>query len=219
MSLTKRGVRENYLKGVNNLAGREIVNDEMRAIVNGVDLSNVPLETDLADIYYSFTRGLIDGMSSEKCKLPNSMKEGFAEAVSQRVWENSMPGFRNGRHYTNPHWVQHQISDILVDTMGAEAASTCVLKSPDLMGRFLESVPYKGETLLSYLDGHIDLAVREFRRISSGDLGHSFEVLNCCEAICDCRDKLQLPSESLKRSKGKTKEIRPLEGIDHEECL
>lgn len=206
MSLRRERVIENYSRGLNDFIGNEVeITDEMRDIINGVDFSDLPITADLSDAYYSITRDLIEGMSTDDCKLSTNMRNGLAEAVAQRIWKRNLPGIENGRSFFNPNWVPYQISDILVDAIGSEVGSACTLKAPDLMGDLLHSIPYKDTSLMGYLNVHVDKAVTQFRSITSNNLGHSSEVINCCEAICDCRDKLQLPKEIARRNKDKGK--------------
>ncbi len=219
MIFRKEEVLGSYSRGLENFIGSEVsITDDMKRIINGVDLSELSVTADFTDISYLITRDLIEGMSTENCRFSKAMRDGLAEAVSQRMLEHNLPGFTSGRNLSTPQLVQYKISDILVDAIGSDVAPACILKAPDLTGELLHSIPYKGTTLMSYLNDRMDVAIAQSRGISSRNLGRSSAVVDCCEAICDCREKLQVPKESLNRSRGKTKEKRS-EGIDHEECL
>ena len=76
------------------------------------------------------------------------------------------------------------------------------LKDPDLLGKLLFSIEYKDTNLLDYLNRHLRKACQFGLNPRFHDVEHSFDLLNCCEAIIDCSSELKLPS----RQKNKVKE-------------
>lgn len=219
MNLTKENVRTSYLRGVNQVLGKGMVTPKMERIVHNVPLDN---NMDYSKMYYSLTRGLIDGMSSFRCNLSEDLKCGFAESIALKVWQSGdfssrslySEGF-NDRSIYNEHWVEYLVGDYLVSTIGVQESSICMLKSPDLMGRLLSSISYDGGSLLTYLNVQIPKAKAEFSDSQKNILDIDSETIECCSVISDCAEQLQLPAKRLKKQKVLSR-IRKFVGKDNE---
>lgn len=223
MNLTKDNVRTSYLKGVNNLVGKGIVTQKMEYLIHRVKLTD---RMSPSDMYYSLTKGLIDGMSSAKCNLSDELKRGFAEDLAVRTWEAS--GFpetidfytskkveSNEHKLYNSNWIPYIVSGCLIDTIGERESAICMLKSPDLMGQLLAGIPYGNSTLLQYLNSTIPSAIEEFHGNRVSYLNPESKTVDCCMAISDCASQLSLPAERLKKQKVLSK-IRKFMGKENE---
>ncbi len=219
MNLTKENVRTNYLIGVRQLLGKGMVTPKMERIVESVPLDS---EMEFSEMYYSLTRGLIDGMSSFRCNLSEELKCGFAESIALKVWQKGdfssrtlySDGF-NERSIYNEHWIQYLVGDFLVSTIGVQESSICMLKNPDLMGQLLRGTAYDGSNLLYYLNSQIPKAMSEFSSTKKNFLDTDSETIECCVAISDCAEQLQLPASRLKKQKVLSR-IRKFVGKDNE---
>ena len=219
MNLTKENVRTNYLRGVNELLGKGMVTPKMERIVESVPLDS---EMEFSEMYYSLTRGLIDGMSSFRCNLSEDLKCGFAESIALRIWQSGdfsskklySDGF-NERSVYNEHWIEYLVGDFLVSTIGVQESSICMLKNPDLMGQLLQRTTYDGDSLLSYLNKQIPEAKREFGDAKKNFLDTDSQTIECCLAISECAEQLQIPRQRLKKQKVLSK-IRKFVGKDNE---
>ncbi|MBQ8132197.1 MAG: hypothetical protein IJ193_06875 [Bacilli bacterium] len=205
MNLTKDNVRTSYLKGVNNLVGKGIVTPKMERIIRSHPIDE---NGDYALMYYSLTRGLIDGMSSIRSNLSEDLRDGFAESLALRIWQQGnhssndlySDGF-NERKIYNDHWIPYLIGDFLVSTIGEQESAICMLKSPNLMGQLLQSACYDNSNLLRYLEKQIPIAKAEFDKGNKNFLDTDSQTIECCMAIADCADQLQLPAKRLKKQK------------------
>lgn len=219
MNLTEENVRTSYLRGVNQVLGKGMVTPKMERIVHDIQLEK---DADYSKMYYSLTRGLIDGMSSFRCNLSEDLKCGFAESIALKIWQSGdfssrslySDGF-NERSVYNEHMIEYLIGDYLVNTIGVQESSICMLKNPDLMGKLLGGVAYDGGSLLSYLNRQITKAKTEFSDCKKNFLDTDSETIECCLAISDCADQLRLPAERLKKQKVLSK-LRKFVGKDNE---
>lgn len=199
MSLNQNSVRGNYLLGVSNLIDERLVDEDF---VNTVRSINIPTECNLADAYFYITFDLIRKRESKGNLLSAPLKVGLAESISQKLWLTNIDSIGNSRDQNNDNWVQRQVADLLSGTIGDEELTTIALKHPDLLGELLFSIDYKDTNLLDYLNRHLRKACQFGLNPRFQDVEHSFDLLNCCEAIIDCSSELKLPS----RQKNKVKE-------------
>ena len=198
-------VRGNYLRGVNNLVGKGIVTGKMK---NFVLYASTDKARSVPEAYYLLTRELIERMSSNECKLSDNVRRALSEAISIKLWEDFSSYYIQSGSMMDENYVQRYAGEILMNNMGVRETAIISLKSPDLLGNFFDSIPYKGETFLSYFSRELDAADKQQKIAGKYDgIGNFDHMLNCVEAICDCHDKLQLPKERLEKKKGKMKII------------
>lgn len=210
MIYTQEDVRKDYLKGISNLIGEKFVDRKMKDYIENFDLD---FKLDPSDAYFLMTRGLIEQRSTKK--LSDFLKDGLSEDIAIRISNRDGTISENVRKIYNPHWIEYHVSRVLVDVMGERPATICALKKPNLLSTLLTSIPYQGENLHSYLDKQLSKANLEFGSVV--DLGRSVEAVNCCEAISDCSEKLQLPKKRLERGKILKKFGRKHEGKGNEQ--
>lgn len=209
---TKEEIRKNYIEGTSNAAGKNLISGKLRKTFDNIDLSKASFPP---NIYYHITRQLIEEASTEKCKLSDEFKNGLAESLAIRIWNNSNQLHTNDRELSNPNWAEYHVGDMLVNAIGEEETLICAFKNPDLLSELLESIDYQGENLLDYLNKHIHEArIRHLYRAEDGAFSSNYETANCGIAIVDSSDYLQLPKK--RRIKVLEKVKQKLLNLSHE---
>lgn len=211
MDFIQDSIRENYLRGVNNLVGKGIVDDNMRKTIIS---SNTDKAKTMPQVYYLLTRGLIEKMSSDECKLSDNLKRALSEAIGIKLWDDFSGIYMANDSIMPENYVQRFVGETLMNNIGERETSILALKNPDFFGEFLDTIPYEQETFLSYVTRKLDEAARQQTIVGDrrNGIGNSDFVLDCVDAIITCSDKLSLPRKrrnkvlEKEKNKGKTNE-------------
>ena len=81
------------------------------------------------------------------------------------------------------------IMSIFIDLLGQEESIIYFLTKQDLIIERLKLIPYKKSNLLKYLKKQIEKAA-SYKFLSEDNISYSENVINCCEALSDCKNKI-----------------------------
>lgn len=128
--------------------------------------------------------------------------EGLLETISQKTWKQLKPEEESIGEVEDRYFMEVQIADILIDTMGKKQFLENIFLNPNLILDKMKSCLYQGETLLNYLDQQMSPLIPyhgDYKEVHM----KSIDLLNSFEAICDCSDSLKLKSKTIGDCKSK----------------
>lgn len=203
MSTFQDVIKQDYLIGVTCLSGGLIHDDEILKKIDAVALekSDTVTTESIAEAFSLYTKQLLkyqitsSGTLEYRSYLDRVMSSDLQGALSEsfalKIWEFSYPEIENPRRYKNPQWMEMQISDIMIDLMDCRNSFFTWVQTPGMAIQKMQSISYKEDNLLGYLNYHLFLA-REAGAPKFDRISNSLEVINCVEALSDCSEHLDM---------------------------
>ncbi|MDO4995769.1 MAG: hypothetical protein Q4E69_01185 [Bacilli bacterium] len=212
MDFRRYKIKGNYLAGIKDLVGRDIVNDRMKGIVLQTDLTEVLGESNISAPkgYYALTKALIDNMGTRRA-LSDNVSRALAEAIAVHIWSDfSGDGYYYDKSIMPENHIQKIVGEVFMSNVGSRETAILALRDPDFLGRFLSTIPYNGESFLSFFTRELDAAAQE-QEVKGGvvkNIGDFDHALNCTCAIVDCSSRLGLPKERMDKVVERVKQKR-----------
>lgn len=128
--------------------------------------------------------------------------EGLLETISQKTWKILKPDEESVGEMEDRYFMELQIADILIDTMGKKEFLKHIFLNPNLILEKMRGIRYQGESLLNYLDQQMRPLIPYHGDYKEAHI-KSVDLLNSFEAICDCGNSLKLESKTIKDFKSK----------------
>lgn len=179
MSLNQCSIRDDYLRGVRELIGKNNLSSEMSDIINGTTID----DSCKAKSYYLLTRKLIDDMGSDKCELSDNFRIALAEAIGINLLDGD--DFKANESIMPGNRLQRYLGGSLMNHIGDKATVYMVLTNPDAFSELLESIPYRNGRFLTYFNFMLDEAVKKREDIPGvvTTLGEIEYAMDCVDAI------------------------------------
>ena len=114
--------------------------------------------------------------------------------------------------------IQKIVGEVFMSNVGSRETAILALRAPDFLGRFLSTIPYNGESFLSFFTRELDAASSE-QRLRGGvvdNIGDFDHALNCTCAIVDCSSRLGMPKERMDKVIERDKQKRRSYEREHE---
>ncbi len=106
-----------------------------------------------------------------------------------------MNGMKEELNENRLYYVETIIMEILIDIIGKKDSLILFFTKQELIVETLKNTPYKKTNLLKYLKQQLKKA-SIYNDISQRQLSSSANVINCCEALSDCKNKLSYKEKS-----------------------
>lgn len=219
MNFRRYKIKGNYIAGITDLIGRDIVTDRMKGIVLQTDLAKVLGKENVSAPkgYYALTKALIDNMGTRRA-ISDNMSRALAEAIAVRVWSDfSGDSYYYDKSIMPENHIQKIVGEVFMSNVGSRETAILALRDPDFLGRFLNTIPYHGESFLSFFTRELDAAAQE-QQVKGGvvdNIGDFDHALNCTCAIVDCSSRLGLPKERMDKVVERVKQKRRTNEREH----
>lgn len=196
-------IRQNYIDGVHNLVGGKLKKEDILKRIEKTNVSCDVAPATIADDFWFLTKDLLSTGIDNEGKVfsrvydgvvSDNFQNGMIESISQKVWEHAFGDATNPRKKHNPYWVENKIMDIFLELMGNDnLVMLGFIQNPDLMFGMVQDIKYQDESLLDYLNYHLDNATMyNVPREHRVHMERSTEVMACVEALSDCSQKLNI---------------------------
>ena len=159
-------VQRNFLGALNSLTNHKIDTKELEKIISSQIINSKDLHQIYKELGSTINRGLTD----------NFLKLILEDIYGEKLSFDSFP-------------TESVIISILIDIIGQEESIIYFLTKQDLIIERLNLIPYKKSTLLKYLKRQIE-KISSYKFLSEEKISHSVNVVNCCEALSDCKNKI-----------------------------
>lgn len=188
MNITPKTLLDRYIENVLKITNNQINSHEILTIIQpeSQKICNV---NDIKRVFHNYTKQLLVAKLKPE-DLGPEIVNGLNEVLSKIFIIESFPEISKIEYKEN-YYVESCIMEILVDIIGKSESIIILLTNPDSLTKHLQNIAYKKTNLLSYLQQKLEKA-KAYN--SSADISKSNAVLDCCEALSDCRKYLSLAS-------------------------
>lgn len=147
----------------------------LRGIINNCNID---------EMYRSFLKNLLNSNKKNK-ELGHNINYGLLENFLNIILKQTY----NKPSLQNNHFVEAYVTSILIDFLGEKESLILFLTKQDSAIEMLKSLSYEDKSLLDYLKHELKKA-EIYNHLSIEKLAQSKAIVNCCEALSDCKDKL-----------------------------
>lgn len=173
-------VQKNFLGALNSLTNHKIDTKELEKIIS----SQIINSKDLHQIYKEYIESILTSNPLNK-ELGSTINRGLTDNFLKLILED----IYGEKLSFDSFPTESVIISILIDIIGQEESIIYFLTKQDLIIERLNLIPYKKSTLLKYLKRQIE-KISSYKFLSEEKISHSVNVVNCCEALSDCKNKI-----------------------------